>query len=127
MKIDVHLLTARARERFGLGCCWRDRHIVIIIRVYGCLTYDYIIAMVFFPDANPDLIIDLDNDDGVAVPPITTKAEACENMSVLQEYVNFHGNGFVAADFHAANHVLDEFFELRLAAQLAPSMCEFFT
>ena len=35
MNVHVFLLSARTYERFSLGCCQRDRHIVIITRVYG--------------------------------------------------------------------------------------------
>ena len=72
--------------------------------------------MVLPPDANPELAVDSNDDDNVPVPPTTTKAEAFASMSVVQEYLNFNADGFVANHFHDASHVLDNLFELRFPA-----------
>ena len=76
-------------------------------------------------DANPELAVDSD-DDVVPVPPTTTKAEALASMSIVQGYMIFYSSAFGAAAFDAASHLLDKFVALRFAAQLQPSLQDYF-
>ena len=63
MKSHVLLDNAHAYERFSLGSCFRDRHFVSIILVYGKLKDDQIITVMVSLDAIPELSVDMDDDE----------------------------------------------------------------
>ena len=69
MNIHVLLCNSHAWECISLGCGQRDRHTIIIFRVYGYFTDDQIIDMVLSRDANLELAVELDDvDDDVPIP-----------------------------------------------------------
>ena len=91
MLTDEHLYTLAQRscERVSLGCCRRNRHILIIIGVYSEL---WVSVRRQHHSNRPiirQLAADSDDDDDVPIPPTTTKAEAFASTSIVQENLNY--------------------------------------